>query len=123
MKSPVSIASISAELSGAARANNSHRAARTIVGDHDRQMRQTLIALSEDATMSEHEAPGEATLYVIQGRVDLMTGSDSVRLVAGDLAEIPGERHSVHAVSDAVVLLTAVPREFETSVGHPVGDH
>ena len=114
MKAPVSIASISAELSGAAR---------TVVGDQDRQMRQTVIALSADATMSEHEAPGEATLYVIQGRVDLMTGSDSVRLVAGDLAEIPGERHSVHALSDSVVLLTAVPREFETNVGHPGGDH
>ena len=98
-----------------------HFAARTLVGDQDHQLRQTVIALCADATMREHESPGEATLYVLQGEVDLVAGSDTARLSAGEIAEIPHERHSVHAVSDAVVLLTAMPREFETSVGPAAG--
>lgn len=121
MITPVSIASIAQELTDAARSSSSQRAARTLVGDQDHQLRQTVIALCADATMREHESPGEATLYVLQGEVDLVAGSDTARLSAGEIAEIPHERHSVHAVSDAVVLLTAMPREFETSVGPTAG--
>lgn len=121
MITPVSIASIAQELTDAARSSSSQRAARTLVGDQDHQLRQTVIALCADATMREHESPGEATLYVLQGEVDLVAGSDTARLSAGEIAEIPHERHSVHAVSDAVVLLTAMPREFETSVGPTPG--
>ncbi|HEX2856073.1 MAG TPA: cupin domain-containing protein [Propionibacteriaceae bacterium] len=116
MMSPVSIASIAEELRGAARANSSRRAARTVVGDQGHQVRQTVIALSQDAAMGEHEAPGEGTLYVMEGKIELSTGTATLRLGAGDLAEIPRERHSVRAVTDAVVLLTAMPREFETPV-------
>ena len=116
MINPVSIAAIAEELRGAARANSSRRAARTVVGDQDHQLRQTVIALAQDAAMGEHEAPGEGTLYVMEGKVDLMAGTSTLRLGAGDLAEIPRERHSVRAVTDAVVLLTAMPREFEKRV-------
>lgn len=114
MTTPVSLASIAEELRGAARANSSRRAARTVVGDQGHQVRQTVIALAQDATMSEHEAPGEGTLYVMEGRIELSGSTGTLRIGAGDLAEIPRERHSVRAVTDAVVLLTAMPREFET---------
>ena len=114
MIAPVSLHSIAEELIAAARANNSHRAARTVLGDQHRQLRHTLIALAEGATMGEHEAPGEGSLYVIEGEVDLRGGSDNARLKAGELAEIPPERHSVQAITESVILLTAIPPEFET---------
>ncbi len=123
MHPSLSITSVARELRDAAHHADARRAARTVVGDQAHQMRQTLIALCKGESLSEHGSPGEASLYVIEGDVELHSGVHTARLGAGDLIEIPPQRHSVHAVSDAVVLLTAVPREFETSVGHPGGDH
>ena len=50
---------------------SSGRSARTVWGGHERVLRQTLIALTANSSMSEHENPGEATLQVITGRVRL----------------------------------------------------
>ena len=93
----------------AARRSDSRRAASTVVGGHERVMRQTVIALVAGASMAEHENPGEATVYVINGRVDLEVGSERWQARTGDLLEIPLARHSLHAVEDSAVLLTAVP--------------
>ena len=60
--------------------------------------------------LDEHENPGEATLYVITGRVELTAGADSWHARTGDLVEIPPVRHGLLAVEDSAVLLTAVPR-------------
>jgi quercetin dioxygenase-like cupin family protein len=60
--------------------------------------------------LAEHENPGEATLYVISGRVELSVGADSWQGRSGDLVEIPPARHSLLAVENSAVLLTAVPR-------------
>ena len=60
--------------------------------------------------MDEHENPGEASLYVITGRVELRAGRDSWQARTGDLVEIPPVRHSLLAIEDSAVLLTAVPR-------------
>src|SRR5690349_18821562 len=46
----------------------SHRAARTIYGGQAHDLRQTVIALTRDASLGEHESPGEATLQVLAGR-------------------------------------------------------
>ncbi len=50
------------------RADNGHNAADTVVGGHERILRQTVIALREGAELGEHESPGEATIYVIKVR-------------------------------------------------------
>ena len=86
------------------------RAARTVVGGNERVMRQTLVALKGGADLDEHENPGEATLYVVKGRVELRAAGDRWEARTGDLVEIPQARHSVHAVEDSAFLLTAVPR-------------
>ena len=41
------------------------RAAETIYGGHEHVLRQTLIALTAGAVLSEHENPGEATVQVL----------------------------------------------------------
>lgn len=97
------------QLEAAGRAAAS-RAATTVVGGHEHVMRQTLVALKKDALLAEHENPGEATVYVISGRVELRAGEDSWQARAGDLVEIPPSRHSLLALEDTAVLLTAVPR-------------
>lgn len=86
------------------------RSATTVVGGHEHVLRQTLVALTSGAVLSDHENPGEATLYVVNGRVELTVGEDSWEARTGDLLEIPPARHGLRAVEDSAVLLTAVPR-------------
>jgi quercetin dioxygenase-like cupin family protein len=97
------------QLEAAARADSA-RASTTVVGGHEHVMRQTVIALTAGAVLAEHENPGEASIYVIVGRVDLQVGKDSWQARTGDLVEIPPARHSLRAIEDSAVLLTAVPR-------------
>ena len=90
----------------AARRSSSGRASETVVGGHERVMRQTVIALLAGNALDEHENPGEASVYVISGRVTLSTPPDSWEARSGDLVEVPRARHSLHAIEDSVVLLT-----------------
>jgi quercetin dioxygenase-like cupin family protein len=87
-----------------ARDHHSRRAANTILTGTS--MRATVIALAEGADMAEHEAPPAATLQVLSGDVELVAGTQRWALAAGQVMAIPRERHSLHAGSDAVVLLT-----------------
>jgi quercetin dioxygenase-like cupin family protein len=91
-----------------ARAATAGRAAETISGDHARLMRQTVIALTAGTELSEHENPGEATIYVVAGAVEVAAGDERLSLRAGDFADVPAHRHSLHALEDSAVLLTAV---------------
>jgi quercetin dioxygenase-like cupin family protein len=106
----ISLDALAREQLEAARRSSAARAATTVVGGHERVLRQTLIALLADATLDEHENPGEATLYVVSGRVVLRAGGDAWEARTGDLVEVPPARHDLQAVEDSVVLLTAVPR-------------
>jgi quercetin dioxygenase-like cupin family protein len=94
----------------AARRNGAQRAASTVVGGHERVMRQTVVALVAGAEMTEHENPGEATLIVLDGRVQIAADGETWDARTGDLVEIPPSRHSVRAIEDSAVLLTAVPK-------------
>jgi quercetin dioxygenase-like cupin family protein len=105
----LSLEALARELLGQARGATARRAARTVVGGHERTMRQTVIALAGDAQLEEHENPGEASLLVLSGRLVLHAGENSWDGRTGDLIEIPAMRHSVAAHGDAVFLLTAVP--------------
>ena len=108
-----SVNAIAEELLDRARSHGSHRASRSLIPGKEHQLRQTLIALADGAELAEHEAPGEATLHVLSGRVGLTADGETTDLRAGDLAQIPLTRHSLRAQADTVLLLTAIPREFE----------
>lgn len=82
------------------------RSAKTVYGGHEHVLRQTVIALQADQVMAEHENPGEATVYVLQGRVRLSAGQDAWDGSAGDLLVVPDRLHSLTALQDAVVLMT-----------------
>lgn len=115
MQSTVSLRDLAGQLLEQATGNHAQRASRTIIGGRDRTMRQTLIALGADSELAEHESPGEATLFVYRGSVELKAGDKSWSLSEGDFVEIPPMRHSVHATGPSVILLTAVPE------GHAAG--
>lgn len=78
----------------------------TVMGGHERVLRQTVIALVKGATLAEHENPGEATVQVLQGRVRLASGGQSWDGRRGDLIIVPDARHSLEALEDSAVLLT-----------------
>ena len=89
-----------------AREASSGRSAATVFGGQEHDLRQTLIALAAGHALGEHEAPGEATLQVLRGRVRLHAGEESWEAAAGELLVIPQARHDLAALEDAAVLLT-----------------
>lgn len=108
----MSLDAVAREQLDAARRMASGRASTTVVGGHERVLRQTLVALVAGTSMAEHENPGEATLFVVTGRVDVHAGEDTWQARTGDLVEFPPGRHSLDAVEDSAFLLTAVPRGY-----------
>jgi len=106
----VSLEALAREQLELAHNSAARRAASTVVGGHERTMRQTLIALVAGASLDEHENPGEASVFVLRGRVELLTDGAAWEARTGDLVEIPVARHSLRALEDSAVLLTAVPR-------------
>src|SRR5215212_6717430 len=82
------------------------RAAETVYGGHEHVLRQTLIALTAGAVLSEHENPGEATVQILGGRVRLIADATGWEGRDGDLLIVPQARHTLHALEDSAVLLT-----------------
>lgn len=93
-----------------ARDHESGRSAVTIHGGREHHLRQTLIALVAGRALGEHDAPGEATLQVLRGRVRLQAGDQGWEGAAGDYLLIPDRRHDLTALEDAAVLLTVANR-------------
>ena len=89
-----------------ARQVSSGRSAKTVYGGNERTLRQTVIALRAGAKLDEHENPGDATFFVLHGRVVLISGENSWSGSSGDLLIVPEGRHALEAVEDAAVLFT-----------------
>lgn len=102
----MSLQALAREQQVLAAAASSGRSARTVWGGHEHVLRQTVIALTANSSMSEHENPGEATVQVITGRVRLDADGNQWEGRQGDLLFMPAARHSLLALEDAVVLLT-----------------
>lgn len=69
-------------------------------------LRQTVVGLIEGSELGEHSNPGEATVYVLRGRVRLSSNDESWEARAGDLLKVPDARHSLQALEDSAILLT-----------------
>jgi quercetin dioxygenase-like cupin family protein len=110
----ISLTALARQHLAAARAARSGRSAHTIYGGHEHALRQTLLALTAGSELDEHESPGEATLQVLQGRVQVTNSRAHWDGAPGDHIVIPRTRHGLRAIEDSVVLLTVVK---------PVGPH
>lgn len=104
----VSLEAVAREQGRKAAAADSGRSAETVCGGHERKLRQTVIALKAGVELSEHENPGEATVLVLSGRVELRSQTATWQARNGDLLTVPDDRHSLHALEDSAVLLTVV---------------
>jgi quercetin dioxygenase-like cupin family protein len=100
-----SLDAMARELTGRARGGHG-RAAATVIGGHEKVLRQTVIAMVSGATLAEHENPGEASVHVLAGRVRLTAGRHSWEGRRGDLLMVPDSSHSLEALEDSAVLLT-----------------
>lgn len=87
---------------------SSGRAAETVYGGHEKALRQTVIALTGGAELTEHENPGEATVLVLSGRVKLSSIDVEWEGRRGDLLAVPAVRHSLLALEDSSLMLTVV---------------
>ncbi len=106
----LSLAALARELAGQAAAATGGRASRTVVGGHEKVLRQTVITMVKDATLTEHAGSDEASVYVLQGRVSLSAGSQSWEGRDGDMIIVPEAPHSLRALRNSAVLLTVAKR-------------
>lgn len=106
----ISLTALAREALDNARNTAAARSSSTVFGGHEHALRQTVVALLAGQSLGEHENPGEATVHVLSGRVQLTAGADTWEGRSGDLLIVPDARHGLHAVEDAVILLSAVPR-------------
>jgi quercetin dioxygenase-like cupin family protein len=102
----ISLTALAREHLESARAGSSGRSAHTVYGGHEHALRQTLMAMTAGNTMDDHESPGEATLQVLHGRVRVTNDQSGWDGTPGDHIVLPRSRHGLHALEDAVVLLT-----------------
>ncbi|MBD0743863.1 cupin [Streptomyces sp. CBMA152] len=100
------LAALAGEHLTKARLASHGRSAHLIV--HDGALRQSVIALTSGSALDEHSAPLASSLQVLSGHVRLTSNSGNKELRAGQLCEIPKERHGLLALEDSAVLLTAV---------------
>jgi quercetin dioxygenase-like cupin family protein len=101
-----SLQAMARELLERARGGSGGRAAATVIGGHERVLRQTVIAMVKGAALGEHGNPGEASVHVLVGRVRLSAGQNSWEGRQGDLLVVPDSSHSLQALEDSAVLLT-----------------
>jgi quercetin dioxygenase-like cupin family protein len=121
---PIALGALVTAQLGRAREAAGGRSARTVHGGRGSVLRQTLLALTAGNRLADHDAPGEATLQVLHGRVRLGTSTGAQEGTAGDLLVVPPQRHDLLAVVDSAVLLTvAVPAAADPvpSERHPDG--
>ncbi|MEO7588696.1 MAG: cupin domain-containing protein [Arachnia sp.] len=102
----LNLAAKSRELAKQAATASSGRASETVFGGHEKQLRQTVIALCAGSALTEHANPGEATLLVISGRLWLTAGEDRWSGREMDYLVVPDARHGVEAETDTTFLLT-----------------
>ena len=105
-----SVTTEAAALLDEARTAPSGRAARTLIGGTGHMLRQTLIALVSGRELADHDNPGEATLQVVVGSVELHSAGYSQHGGPGELLVVPDARHALRALDDTVVLLTVSKR-------------
>ncbi|MGD2142566.1 MAG: cupin domain-containing protein [Candidatus Bathyarchaeota archaeon] len=69
----------------------------------------TLFAFEEGEGLSEHSTPYDALVQVLDGKVEIIIGGESFKLVEGEYIVMPADiPHALRAVSRFKMLLTMV---------------
>jgi quercetin dioxygenase-like cupin family protein len=69
----------------------------------------TLFAFDQRQGLSEHTAPYDAMVYVVEGEASVVISGKAIRLVAGEMTVMPaGEPHSLLATKKFKMLLIII---------------
>ena len=69
----------------------------------------TLFAFAEGEGLSEHTAPFDALVHVVEGEADIQIASDTFRVRGGEVIVLPANRpHAVSAASNFKMVLTMI---------------
>jgi quercetin dioxygenase-like cupin family protein len=69
----------------------------------------TLFAFDESQRLSEHTAPYDALVYILDGEADIVISGNPIRLEKGELTIMPAnEPHSLSAATKFKMLLTMI---------------
>jgi quercetin dioxygenase-like cupin family protein len=102
----ISLDALAAQQLELAAAHGGRPAADTVVGGHERVLRQTVVGMMAGTELGEHNNPGEATVHVLRGRVRLTSEGQAWEARSGDLLKVPNARHGLQALEDSAILLT-----------------
>lgn len=86
---------------------------------HDHALRETVVALADGTGLGERASPGEATLQVLSGRVELSAGDEVWVESPVDRPDIPPLRHELAALADSAVLRTVSTARAHGAGGGP----
>lgn len=65
------------------------------------------LVLPAGKQIKEHKAPGEITVFCLEGRVNFTSQGEAKELVAGDLLYLAAaDPHALEAIEDSTVLVT-----------------
>lgn len=80
----------------------------------------TVFSFDKGEEISTHSANGDAMVYVIEGKAEIIIGNDKFTLVEGETIVMPANvPHSVEAVEQFKMLLTVVkPFKINFKVKH-----
>ena len=69
----------------------------------------TLFAFDKGQGLSEHTAPYDASVYILEGRTELTIGGEKITALEGEMVVMPADRpHSVKAVTKFKMLLIMI---------------
>lgn len=69
----------------------------------------TLFAFAKGEAISSHSAPGDAMVYILDGKADITIGNEKVTATTGQVVVMPAEiPHGLDAVEDFKMLLVLV---------------
>jgi quercetin dioxygenase-like cupin family protein len=67
----------------------------------------TLFAFDEGEGLSEHSAPFDALVHVVEGEAEITVGGQPLRVCAGHLTVLPANQpHSLRALTPFKMILT-----------------
>ncbi len=69
----------------------------------------TIFAFDKDQGLSEHTAPFDALVYIVEGAAEIQISGQARRLEAGEMIIMPADKpHSVQAVEKFKMLLVMI---------------
>lgn len=72
----------------------------------------TLFSFDEGQGLSEHTAPFDATVYILDGQAEITIGGKPIAVAAGDMLIMPANiSHALHAVKPFKMLLVMIRGE------------